>query len=201
MTSVLSQIPYFMIVLSLVLSIVLIFFYSIKVGRKLSVEIITFIKGLFIASLVIVLSLLTILPLKYISYLKLDLLPLSDLFVNYFLLLIILYILMSAFSGLFMKKETILKNYVLKQVFIFLYFLSFFSYSNKDVSIINIIFAALPVNVLYHIYYKGLLNRMVAFYIDLSLRINVYIDSLKDKYLFRLIDKFSESIYKKEERS
>ena len=66
---------------------------------------------------------------------------------------------------------------------------------------INIILAALPVNVLYHIYHKGLLDRMLSFCIGMSLKINAYIDSLKDRSIFKSIDRLSESSNKKEERS
>ncbi|MBW6461540.1 MAG: hypothetical protein K0B07_00620 [DPANN group archaeon] len=180
----LSQVPWLYVFCILLVSVVSVIFHSKMTGLDVWREISVVVRGVVYIVLFSLIVFSTVGLLKYASYLKIDIMQLSVF--EFFVVSIIATIFIS-WKSLFLDVKSseisilrFLKSipYMLRQVLLLLS-LSFIVYLySPERGIFAIIVAVVPVNILYHLYRLGIIDKVFVKSIDWLDRVDNVIDKV-----------------------
>lgn len=176
------QVPWAYLVLVLAVSLFFIYMHSKMSGLGVRKEMLVFLKGIVSVFALALVSLSTTIMLKYASYLKIDIMHLSSF--EFFAVSVIACVfiadkaLLSDGKGWSFSKYMGRIPYVFRQAGLCAIMVSVVYYFNPEASMSYTLLAVIPVNVVYHLYYVGLLGWSLKRFLKLFDRLDSFFDSL-----------------------
>ena len=180
----LSQVPWAYLISLLFLSAVFIVLHSRMSGLGARKEMAVFARGIVFVSVLALVSLSTTLVLKYASYLKIDFMHMSSFEFFAVSVIVCVFIADKAFMIEGKGKAGIISRYIGRIPYLFrqagFYVIMVFVvyYFNPEASLSYTLLAVMPVNVMYHLFYIGLLGWSLKHFLKLSARVDSFFDSL-----------------------
>jgi len=178
----LSQVPWAYLVLVLAVSLSFIYIHSRMSGLGARKEMLVFLKGVVSVFALVLVSLSTTLVLKYASYLKIDIMHLSSF--EFFAVSVIACVfiadkaLLSDGKGWSFSRYISRIPYMFRQAGLYAIMVSVVYYFNPEASLSYAFLAVIPVNVVYHLFYVGLLGWSLKHFLKLFDRMGSFFDSL-----------------------
>ena len=170
-----SQVPWAYMIVLLLVSCVAVFIHSRAKGFNVRREFGVLVKGIVNVIIFSLIVFSTTIFLKYSSYLKIDIMQLTGFGMFVVTGILMCYIIWKSFLsevklenyGAFKGIVSLIVSlsYPLKQIIVFVFFALVVSISNPAMSFVVMIFSILPINVIYHMYYIGLFDKLYNLFI------------------------------------
>lgn len=151
----LLQVPVLFISLVLLMLLFVIAVASKERGR----DVIFFVKGVVVTLVFAVLTFISLGVPRYFSYLKIDLMQLG-VYEIFFLVAVFAYLVMSRSVADGGNVNPLKVPYPVKQVVLFLAMFAYVMYMNTGLEMYLLVVGVLPVNVIYHLYYIRILQKV-----------------------------------------
>ncbi|MEA3229537.1 MAG: hypothetical protein U9P44_01355 [archaeon] len=184
----LRQVPWVYVFVVLIISVLSVFFHSRSCGLDSMREAWVFLKGIAFVLIVSAAALCTVAVLKYMSYLKIDIMQLSSF--EFFVVVVVFGFFLS-YSFLFRenKRQHVqifgfldLKSfgkmtYPAHQAVLYLFMVAVVSYFNDEIELFELLVSVIPVNVLYHLYFLGMFDRAFIWILGLAGKCECFADA------------------------